>query len=41
MECYAAYAKDERIRKSGSSGGIFPIISMHCLSKGWIIYASV
>jgi coenzyme F420-reducing hydrogenase beta subunit len=41
MECYAAYAKDERIRKSGSSGGLFPIIAMHCLSKGWIIYASV
>jgi len=41
MKCYAAFAKNEDIRKQGSSGGIFPLFSADFIKKGGIVYASV
>lgn len=37
---YAAYAKDEDIRFSGSSGGIFGIFSEELLDKGYVVYGA-
>lgn len=41
MDCFAAYAKDEEVRKKGSSGGVFPVISKAFILKDGIVYASV
>lgn len=41
MKCFAAYAKDEEIRKLGSSGAFFPLISTAYIRNGGIVYASV
>lgn len=41
MDCYAAYARDIDVRKSGSSGGLFPVISRQYIEDGAIVYASV
>lgn len=41
MKCYAAYAKDEQIRKQGSSGALFPLLSTACIRNGGVVYASV
>ena len=41
MKCFAAYAKDVEIRKLGSSGALFPVLSMAHIRKGGIVYASV
>lgn len=41
MKCYAAYAKDENIRKLGSSGAFFPLLSTAYIRQGGIVYASI
>lgn len=41
MKCYAAYARNVDVRKLGSSGGIFPVISMKFIEDGGVVYASV
>lgn len=41
MKCYAAFAKDIDTRMSGSSGGIFPVMSKQHIKNGGIVYASV
>ena len=41
MRCYAAYARDMDIRMSGSSGGLFPVLSQHHIKKGGIVYGAV
>lgn len=41
MNCYAAYAKDEKIRLMGSSGGLFPLFSIKHIEAGGVVYASI
>ncbi len=41
MNCYAAFAKDESIRMSGSSGGIYPVLSNRFIKENGIIYAAI
>ncbi len=41
MNCYAAFAKNEDIRKLGSSGGIFPVLAKTHILNGGIVYASI
>ncbi len=41
MKCYAAYARDLEVRNLGSSGGIFPVISMEYINHGGVVYASI
>lgn len=41
MKCYAAYAKDITVRKMGSSGGVYPVISEQIIKNGGVVYASV
>ncbi len=41
MTCYAAFAKDNTIRTTGSSGGIFPVISTKYIQDNHIVYAFV
>ena len=41
LNTYAGYAKEERIRKASSSGGIFPLIAEWIIAKGgWVFGAS-
>lgn len=37
---YAAFAKDERIRRSGSSGGIFTLLAEYVLSQGGVVFGA-
>lgn len=41
MKCYAAYARDLEVRNLGSSGGIFPVISMEYINHGGVVYSSI
>lgn len=41
MTCYAAYAKDNKTRMLGSSGGYFPLTANKFIENGGIVYGSV
>ncbi len=41
MTCYAGFAKDTDVRMSGSSGGLFPVISQRFVQDGGVVYAVV
>lgn len=40
QSAYAAYAKDENIRKNGSSGGIFGTLAGELLLQGYFVYGA-
>ena len=40
VEVYAAYAKDDFIRRQSSSGGVFSILALEILRQGGIVYGA-
>ena len=36
-DCYVSYAKDEKLRKNASSGGVFPLIANYVLKNNGIV----
>lgn len=38
--CYAAYSKDQKVRKNSSSGGIFTALALHFINTGGYVFGA-